>query len=47
MGNRAERVLAYLVAVVIVISLGCFIALMWACQPGSPPANSPRAYGHG
>ncbi|MGY6498437.1 MAG: hypothetical protein ACXIUP_09450 [Microcella sp.] len=39
MGNRVERVLAYLVAVVIVISLGCFIALMSAVSAGLDPRD--------
>jgi cation transport ATPase len=37
MGNRAERVLAYFVAVVIVISLASFVALLSAVAAGRDP----------
>jgi len=37
MSNRVERVLAYAVAVVIVVSLGCFVALMSGVSAGLDP----------
>lgn len=37
MSNRVERVLAYAVAVVIVVSLACFVALMSGVSAGLDP----------